>query len=168
VLLLLQDFTVTPDAEGTASDTLPLAPDSTIDTELPLVAPDDAGAPFAPNAPPHIPAVPQRPTHPLTPPVRPSEPRTPSPDVKDEPSTPHPIFELRSPTPAPRSPVTHTHTPEPSPSPEASPAPAPVPRRSGCSNKGCAPGPNVWNATDRLRGIAHTVPVQTYAEGSRR
>jgi hypothetical protein len=74
--LTLQDFTVTPDAEGDASDMLPLAPDSTIDTELPLVVPDDASA-AAPNAPLCNPAVPQRPVCPLTPPERPSEPRTP-------------------------------------------------------------------------------------------
>jgi hypothetical protein len=103
--LMLLDFTVTPFVEGAASDMPPLAPDLTIDTELPLVVTDDAGAPVAPNMPPCIPAVPQRPVCPLTPPERPSEPRTPSPDVKDEPSTPHPFFELRSPTPAPRTPV---------------------------------------------------------------
>jgi hypothetical protein len=126
--LTLLDFTVTPDAEGAASDTPPLAPDSTINTELPLVVTDDAGAPVAPNTPLRIPAVPQRPVRPLTPPEHPSEPRTPSPDVKDEPSTPHPFFELRLPTPAPRTPVIHTCAPEALPSPQPSPAPAPVPR----------------------------------------
>jgi hypothetical protein len=37
-----------------------------------------------------------------------------------------------------------------------------------CGTEICdTPGPNFWNETDCLRGIAHTVPVQTYAEGSR-
>jgi hypothetical protein len=59
---------------------------------LPLVVPDDAGAPVASNAPLHIPAVPQRPVCPLTPPECPSEPRTPSANVKEELSTPHPFL----------------------------------------------------------------------------
>jgi hypothetical protein len=57
-------------------------------------------------------------------------------------------------------------SPSASPEPVCAPSPEPGPRRSSCSTQGHVPGPNLWNATDCLRGLAHTVPVQSYAKSS--
>jgi hypothetical protein len=94
------------------------------------------------------------------------------------PRAPHPFFNLKSPTPAPQtppppqSPDTPPVRPRRAPArrdPSPTPDPAPeAPRRSSRTNKGVAPAPNFWNATDRLHGNVHGTRVESYREPSLR
>jgi hypothetical protein len=89
---------------------------------------------------------------------------------------PHPFFNLKSPTPVlqtpppPQSPETPPVRPRHAPArcdPSPMPDPAPdAPCRSSQSNKGVAPAPNFWNATDCLHGNVHGTRVESYCEPS--
>ena len=180
--ILLSELSVTPDQEEAPRRPSVHFRDESNDTSDDLAIPfDDANPAAVLNAPPAVPVVPASQPRPLTPPMQSPAPSTPAPSVKREEESPHPYFGLRSPTPARRTPaaspfttagnspfVTPESSPSVSPEPVRAPSPEPAPRRSTRSTRGHAPGPNIWNATDRLRGLAHTVPVQSYAESSRR
>jgi hypothetical protein len=174
--ILLCELLATANQEETPKQPSVHFDNSDSNDDDPLVPLDDNPVVDAPVAPPAVPGVPPAPQCSLTPPVCSMTPETPTLGMKCEESSPHPFFGLRLPMPVRRTPTPSPFTTagnspfvfaelssSTSPEPVCAPSPAPVcvpslepgPQRSTCATRGHAPSPNLWNATDCLRGLAY-------------